>query len=203
MTALSTTLTDTLEKAGIGQELMKALEAEFRKMRIPTGFITGWRGKTPPEGWLAVNGQEVYQSVYPELYAFLKAQPNARTGTDGIGPYVHCDMPHHRVIELTTNPNEVGQLVEAGLPDISGSFGNLIARKEEADRGEMGAADGAFTTKPSEGGYGVITYCTSTGDNTSHRSDGIGFKASRSNALFGKSPTNQMASLRCLAIIKW
>ena len=66
----------------------------------------------------------------------------------------------------------------------------------------MGAAAEAFTTKPPEGGYGVITYCTSTGDNTSHRTDGIAFKASRSNALFGKSGTNQNNALRLLAIIK-
>ena len=66
----------------------------------------------------------------------------------------------------------------------------------------MGAAAGAFTTKPPEGGYGVITYCTSTSDNTSHGSDGIAFKASRSNALFGKSDTLRMNTLRLIAIIK-
>lgn len=67
----------------------------------------------------------------------------------------------------------------------------------------MGAADGAFTTKPPEGGYGVITYCTSTSDNTSHGSDGIAFKAARSNALFGKSQTNQMATIYALATLKF
>ena len=196
MTALSTTLTDTLEKAGVGSELMQALEAEFKKMRIPTGFITGWRGKTPPEGWLAVNGQEVYQSVYPELYAFLKAQPNARTGTDDTGPYVLCDMPHHRVIELTTDPNEVGQLVEAGLPDINGTlvFGRvpgvevsdvtgtgLVSSVTHADNKKHG-----LSVKP-DGNYGGVR---------------VGLSAKNANALFGKSSTFQTDSLRMLAIIK-
>lgn len=194
MTALSTTLTDTLEKAGIGQELMKALEAEFRKMRIPTGFITGWRGKTPPEGWLAVNGQEVYQSVYPELYAFLKAQPNARTGTDGIGPYVHCDMPHHRVIELTTNPNEVGQLVEAGLPDIKGS---VVFHGAGTEASYISSCQGSFSGSGRKSSYRLaneIAFAESFG--------AFDLDAMASNALYGKSQTSQMASLRLLAIIK-
>ena len=189
MTALSTTLTDTLEKAGVGSELMQALEAEFKKMRIPTGFITGWRGKTPPEGWLAVNGQEVYQSVYPELYAFLKAQPNARTGTDDTGPYVLCDMPHHRVIELTTDPNEVGQLVEAGLPDIVGTVGDYGTWYR--------SCSGAFSNSESF----QKTLLQSSG-NTNFIFDKATFKASNSNAIY-KGNTLQNASLMLLAIVKY
>ena len=192
MTALSTTLTDTLEKAGVGSELMQALEAEFRKMRIPTGFITGWRGKTPPEGWLAVNGQEVYQSVYPELYAFLKAQPNARTGTDDTGPYVLCDMPHHRVIELTTDPNEVGQLVEAGLPDINGGIISVSSDDRLGFEGAWGCFSGTSDT--------AVTVLSSLPKGRS-RPTTLGFLASKSNALYDGSEV-RVASLRALAIIK-
>lgn len=117
MSVVSSKLVDALAKENVDQEFLDLLEAELRKIRVPVGAIMPYRGTTPPEGWLIVNGQNVYESVYPDLYNFLKAQPNAKTGTDSTGAYVKCELPHHRVIELTTNVSEVGQLVGAGLPD--------------------------------------------------------------------------------------
>ena len=101
------------------QEFLTQLKAELEKIRVPVGAIMPYRGTTAPDGWLVVNGQNVYESVYPDLYNFLKVQPNAKTGTDSTGAFVKCELPHHRVIELTTTVSEVGQLVEAGLPDIN------------------------------------------------------------------------------------
>ena len=190
MSVVSSKLVDALAKANVDQEFLDLLEAELRKIRVPVGAIMPYRGTTPPEGWLIVNGQNVYESVYPDLYNFLKAQPNAKTGTDSTGAYVKCELPHHRVIELTTNVSEVGQLVEAGLPDIVGSFGDFSARPQVEASGT-----GAFSlSKTGAWGYNGQEVLISV-----HNAS---LKASRSNAMYGKSSTSQMASLRLMAIIK-
>ena len=184
MSVVSSKLVDALAKANVDQEFLDLLEAELRKIRVPVGAIMPYRGTTPPEGWLIVNGQNVYESVYPDLYNFLKAQPNARTGTDGTGAYVKCELPHHRVIELTTTLSEVGQLVEAGLPDIVGVIG--------ADA-SSGGASGAFSLKASG------QYSPNVG--TLMRNYNYTLKASSSNSLY-KGSELRVASLRVLAIIK-
>ena len=191
MSVVSSKLVDALAKANVDQEFLDLLEAELRKIRVPVGAIMPYRGTTPPEGWLIVNGQNVYESVYPDLYNFLKAQPNARTGTDGTGAYVKCELPHHRVIELTTTLSEVGQLVEAGLPDITGKFG-------VTEMGMYSIAEGCFS--------GIERTKDVQNENQVQRNSmtkaGISFRGSRSSALLGKSDTLQTNSLRLLAIIK-
>lgn len=188
MSVVSSKLVDALAKANVDQEFLDLLEAELRKIRVPVGAIMPYRGTTPPEGWLIVNGQNVYESVYPDLYNFLKAQPNARTGTDGTGAYVKCELPHHRVIELTTTLSEVGQLVEAGLPDISGEF--LTGGFEGGNTGAFSVTEyrGQPLAVADQGSFQVLKR---------HKFSASGFKA-----IFGKSETNQNSALRLLAIIK-
>ena len=178
------------------QEFLTQLKAELEKIRVPVGAIMPYRGTTAPDGWLVVNGQNVYESVYPDLYNFLKVQPNAKTGTDSTGAFVKCELPHHRVIELTTTVSEVGQLVEAGLPDISGTAFNFCLTKE----GYGIVATGAFGN-PGVGGDAVRpSQITIMGE---RNLDSFDFSASRSSSVFGKSQTNQNASLRLLAIVKY
>lgn len=195
MSVVSSKLVDALAKANVDQEFLDLLEAELRKIRVPVGAIMPYRGTTPPEGWLIVNGQNVYESVYPDLYNFLKAQPNAKTGTDGTGAYVKCELPHHRVIELTTTLSEVGQLVEAGLPDISGEFRGYGSGSTNND--ESGKWYGAISIKRSVPNKQVELVSA-----TMYSNQDFLFLASKSNALFGKASINQMASLRLMAIIK-
>lgn len=188
MSAVSSKLVDALAKANVDQEFLDLLEAELRKIRVPVGAIMPYRGTTPPEGWLIVNGQNVYESVYPDLYNFLKVQPNAKTGTDSTGAFVKCELPHHRVIELTTTVSEVGQLVEAGLPDITGYFSTL----------DVGAEELPFGAFYKESG---LIYRLQVGG-APQNDIRVGMKLSNSNVLYGKSDTVSMASMRLLAIIK-
>lgn len=194
MSVVSSKLVDALAKANVDQEFLDLLEAELRKIRVPVGAIMPYRGTTPPEGWLIVNGQNVYKSVYPDLYNFLKAQPNAKTGTDSTGAYVKCELPHHRVIELTTNVSEVGQLVEAGLPDIKGS---VVFHGAGTEASYISSCQGSFAGSGRKSSYrlaSTIAFAESFG--------AFDLDAMASNVLYGKSQTNQMASLRLLAIIK-
>lgn len=190
MSVVSSKLVDALAKANVDQEFLDLLEAELRKIRVPVGAIMPYRGTTPPEGWLIVNGQNVYESVYPDLYNFLKAQPNAKTGTDSTGAYVKCELPHHRVIELTTNVSEVGKLVEAGLPDITGHVGwhqdSLFT-----------TVSGAFEGVNAVGVKNVSSSEPCLKDKFSKAT----FSASKANALYSGS-TFQPSALRLMAIIK-
>lgn len=189
MSVVSSKLVDALAKANVDQEFLDLLEAELRKIRVPVGAIMPYRGTTPPEGWLIVNGQNVYESVYPDLYNFLKAQPNARTGTDGTGAYVKCELPHHRVIELTTTLSEVGQLVEAGLPDITGRI-PVVSYSTDNGQGALKAIER------------YSDFFGAGSADHSWQNTVLGISASSANAIFSKSSTAQMASLRLMAIIK-
>ena len=62
----------------------------------------------------------------------------------------------------------------------------------------MGAADGAFSTGAMENTNGVYK---ATASQIATSGDGIGFKASSSNAIYGGS-TFQNSALRLIAIIK-
>lgn len=189
MSVVSSKLVDALAKANVDQEFLDLLEAELRKIRVPVGAIMPYRGTTPPEGWLIVNGQNVYESVYPDLYNFLKAQPNAKTGTDETGAYVKCELPHHRVIELTTTLSEVGQLVEAGLPDISGAWANVYSTAPSVSSGCA-----SFNYPTSEAKANIVGGAGSAE---------LQIHAHSSSAIYGSSDTVRMASLRALAIIKF
>ena len=65
----------------------------------------------------------------------------------------------------------------------------------------MGDGSGVFEVNALSSQSGV--QCPTQMKATAETGDGLNFKASRSSAVFGKSKTNQMASLRVLAIIKW
>ena len=76
-------------------------------------------------------------------------------------------------------------------PDISGNLGETSATNTPA------TALGAFRWTTVKNGRRVIT-----DPNVPVEYD-PSFRASRSNALYGLSETNQMASLRLLAIVKY
>ena len=85
-------------------------------------------------------------------------------------------------------------------PDITGSFGNLVTRKDEAQNGEMGTAYESFSTKPATPTYGVVSYASTVNGDSGR--DGIDFRASRSAAVYGLSSTIQTNTIRLLSVIK-
>ena len=152
---------------------------------VPIGSIA--YAHEVPTGWLECNGAEISRTKYARLFKKIGTKYGAGDGSTTF------NLPnlHHRVLEATTTISEVAKTVEAGLPDIVGkgqfvtiegtssgaiAVGNLVDRVDLFDR-ETG------------GGLGQMRH--------------LSFKASSSNALHGKSSTNQMASLRLIAIIKF
>ena len=146
---------------------------------VPIGSIA--YAHEVPTGWLECNGAAISRTKYARLFKKIGTKYGAGDGSTTF------NLPnlHHRVLEATTTISEVAKTVEAGLPDIGGG---LYAWSSVA-------TFGAFHEEK-------ITPVQGTPATTANEGAILSFKASRSNALCGKSQTNQMASLRLLAIIK-
>ena len=151
---------------------------------VPIGSIA--YAHEVPTGWLECNGAAVSRTKYARLFKKIGTKYGAGDGSTTF------NLPnlHHRVLEGTNTTNEVAKYQEAGLPDIVGSFGDFSARPQVEASGT-----GAFSlSKTGAWGYNGQEVLISV-----HNAS---LKASRSNAIYGKSDTSRMASLRLMAIIK-
>lgn len=151
---------------------------------VPVGTVA--YAHEVPTGWLQCNGAEVSRTTYARLFRKIGTKYGAGNGSTTF------NLPdlQHRVLEGTNTTSEVAQKVEAGLPDIVGSFGDFSARPQVEASGT-----GAFSlSKTGAWGYNGQEVLISV-----HNAS---LKASRSNAMYGKSSTSQMASLRLMTIIK-
>lgn len=167
-------------------QIAQALDAMMPELTpVPVGTIDF--AHDVPEGWLECNGAAVSRTKYARLFKKIGTKYGAGDGSTTF------NLPnlHHRVLEGTNTTNEVAKYQEAGLPDISGSI-NILAS------GRSPSASGAFSFDREY----TTTYIEITNTEKWKAVENFRFNASSANALCGKSQTNQMASLRCLAIIK-
>lgn len=140
---------------------------------FPVGFIALYSGNNVPNGWFRCDGSTIADMAtnYPKLYAVLGT--NVLPNSSG------------RAIYGAESGNNVRQLVAAGLPDVTGTFG----------RGRTYIpSTGAFETR-------------SQGDNTSNSGSStdartISFAASRSNSIYGNSTTVQPPAIKLNVLIK-
>ncbi len=117
-------------------------------------------------------------TLYPDLYAVL--------GTNTL------PNMHHRFPEGTTSIGEVGQTVEAGLPNIQGAFTTIDKKDYETPQNAF-ALGWTQENKIAVGGEIGANF----------REEWITFDASRSSTLFGASDTNQPKSLRGYLLIRY
>ena len=101
-------------------ELSKRIDQLIAKS-IPPGFVGSFLRGEVPDGWLMLNGQKVYQKVHANLYGYLSKLSQLSKGSDSTGAYVTLPDLDGRVLQGTNDPVKVGQLLEASLPNISGS----------------------------------------------------------------------------------
>ena len=146
---------------------------------VPTGTILPFDGTNVPSGYLVCNGAAVSRTTYAALFAVL----GTRHGEGDGKTTFNLPNAHRRFLEMTTTTSEVGETVEAGLPNISGSFVAVFTGNE---------VSGAF----SSGGTGRSK------SGTDWDGQKINFSASSSSGIYGKSSSVQPTSIRCLAIIK-
>ena len=144
------------------------------------------------DGYIKANGATVKASEYPRLLAWVQESNMTATAeqyAQDCSKYVY-DAAQDKL----TLPNMTGRVlqggetvksVEAGLPNITGTFGNT----EES----YSSFSGAFSQSPTPGGAG------SDGDGGLN----VVFNASKSNPIYGKSNTVQPPAMILIAQIKY
>lgn len=151
---------------------------------VPTGMVACFALSAVPSGWLLCNGSNVSRTTYANLFKAI----GTRFGSgDGSTTFTLPNL-HRRFAEFSTTISEIGQAVEAGLPNIIGNVSTFASWAG-------GANDGALIRYESQnaniaGGSGQAIKVN------------IGFNAAHSFALYGKSSFVQPASLRFLPCIK-
>lgn len=85
---------------------------------VPAGTLLPFAGTAVPDGYLLCNGAEVSRTDYANLFAAIGTKWGEGDGSTTF------TLPNFndRFIEGTTDTEKVGQYLEAGAPNISGSF---------------------------------------------------------------------------------
>ncbi len=174
-------------------QFLRALQVFIQRGgACPIGSIIPYLGGDVPYGWLLANGASVLRSQYNKLFALI--------GTKfGAVDEAHFNLPnlHHRFIEGTTSLSEVGSYVEAGLPNILGTFRLRTATLGDGSISKIGWASGAITDDDAETG---TSSAISTVPVTATQL--FNFSANRSTQVFGASDTVQPSAMRALVLIR-
>ena len=155
------------------------------------------------DGYIKANGATVKASEYPRLLAWVQESNMTVTAeqykTD-CSKYVY-DAAQGRL----TLPNAVGRVlmggetvksVEAGLPNIEGSFWPLGDYNESTPNNVRQGTEGAFYAQGRTYGQGLAE--NGVADNARAM-----FDASKSNPIYGRSDTVQPPALTMIAQIKY
>ena len=147
----------------------------------PVGTILSGLYTTAPEGFLLCSGQEVAIADYPELYAVIGSLECCQSKNEGM-----FKIPNLQDRVLQGANENLGTYKEAGLPNITGnvgwtSYGGPTPKGAFFINGEESADRDGYTSYP----------------------NGIGFAASRSSAIYGKSNTVQPPALTVNYVIKY
>lgn len=154
---------------------------------VPTGAICYFATTAIPTGWLLCNGSNVSRTTYAALFAAI----GTKFGTGNGSSTFTLPNLDERFIEGTTTTSDVGKKLEAGLPNITGTF----------------EADELYTviTNPVAKGsfYLCESYATRSAGGEFADIGGIGLDASRSSQVYGRSTTVQPTALKLLPCIKF
>ena len=171
------------------QKLVARL-TKFAYLIVPCGSVIPMMATEIQEGYLVINGQNVYEAEHKRLYDVLAKNNNLSKGSDGKGNYVKLPDPNGRCIELTSNVSFVGKLLAAALPNISGhAQGTSFVRVFEAFGGAFTSHGGASTRE-----LGLV-------DGKSSLPFGFKFDASLDDATYSGSKL-QPKALQLLACIR-
>lgn len=168
------------------------------------GEIRWFAMPTPPEGWLVCNGAVVGTSDYAALFAAIGKTftPQYLVGIDPpVEDPIYSDPNHFRLPDLAEKvpwyepvKHGVGTVIDAGLPNITGTATNTNS-------------DGINNAYPDLGCFFWDRYDYEYRPNTYQYNNGvkrdIRFDASRSSVIYGKSSTVQPPALCLLPCIRY
>lgn len=150
------------------------------------GSVTWYAGAGTPENYLLCDGSAISRKDYADLFAVIGTTYGAGGGSTTFNLPLLTDG---RFIEGSNIP---GTQHEAGLPNITGSFGGA-ERTSSLAYGKKGAFD-----------YDGYTVTNGWGSTTSdHSAMNVLFDASKSNNIYGSSATVQPKSLTLRPLIKY
>lgn len=151
-----------------------------RANTVPPGTILPFAGTTVPTGFLLCNGALVSRTTYATLFAAIGTKWGAG---DGKTTFKLPDL-RKRHLEGANTTSEVGGYLEAGLPNITGSFISVWSNNP---------VSGAFSRSSGSG---------HTKEGTDNDGQTIKFDASVVSGAYGASTTVQPASAKVLFIVK-
>ena len=157
--------------------ITRLTKEENQASGVPVGTVITWASaKNPTDGtWLDCNGQSC--AGYAELVSIL--------GKSTVPDY------RNRFLEGSVTP---GTVLEAGLPDISGTFGNH-GHDQDGDNGRGG--------KRTSGAFKIIqSWCRPSAGRDSNGGNTVLFQASLSNSIYGRSSTVQPPAVTVRYLIK-
>lgn len=157
---------------------------------LPIGALMAWLSEVPPVGFLAFDGSEYNISDYPELYNVVKNIPSFHSNTEG-----KFKIPNLKGRVLQGADTVTGELIEAGLPNITGTIGALGKAEgnwSSTDLGDTGAFEDI-------GYYETGSWTGSTDHNEKRK---WSFDASRSSSIYGASDTVQPPAFTIRWVIK-
>ena len=106
---------------------------KFADMIMPPGTIIAYQGIEAPEGFIVYDHIKIYEDEFPRLYPVLAANPNFNKGEDPDGrKWVELPEIEDLCIQMTTDTSQVGKTLEAQLPNIVGTLGDLAANSNNA-----------------------------------------------------------------------
>ena len=180
------------------QKLVARL-TKFAYLIVPCGSVIPMMATEIQEGYLVINGQNVYEAEHKRLYDVLAKNNNLSKGSDGKGNYVKLPDPNGRCIELTSNVSFVGKLLAAALPNITGQC-NIRNFEGDSWKDIQSApwAEGAIDATESQKYDRVKVQDLFNGDQSCSK---VTLDASRSSSLYNGSKI-QVPALQLLACIR-
>ena len=93
-----------------------------RNKAVPAGTLLPFAGTAVPDGYLLCNGAEVSRADYANLFAAIGTKWGEGDGSTTF------TLPNFndRFIEGTTDTEKVGQYLEAGAPNITGTSSKIL-----------------------------------------------------------------------------
>lgn len=189
------------------EDIRTAITEATKKAGLPVGHEYTIPYTELQAGQLPLLGGKYLKSTYADLWTWAQTHPSmivteeqwqslkAASGGRAVPKYANVDDQYFRVPLVTTwvrgasSTDEVGTVLEAGLPNITGTMSNSSLK------GVAESVSGAFFVT-SATNQGVTPSSSESGRNN------VGFDASKSNSIYGKSTTVQPQSVCRLWVVQ-
>ena len=161
---------------------------------LPIGAPMAWLSEVPPVGFLAFDGSEYNQEDFPELYEVIKNIPSFHSDTEG-----KFKIPNLKGRVLQGADTVIGELIEAGLPNITGTFSGDDVN---ALKGYTGCFSLTEKSVPGQGaGSGTNNLAIFDASSGETKADGT-LKTQDEPHVYGNSDTVQMNAFTVYWVIK-